>query len=124
MSQGSVYTCKNHTSLRWFDTKPNGALVFIGKITEDGKLKEAFIEPGNPMVRLKHYMNGKNPYDPSLDLPEPFTWDRLKKFIQGIENIETKGYVFECECPMRDLVRLPDETYESVHNHPYFIERS
>lgn len=120
MSEGSVYNCKNHPNLRWFDTKPNGRLVFSGEITEEGNLKESYpIDPGNPMNKLRHYMNGKNPYDPSLDLDTPFTWVRLKDFMAGIAKVEEKGWVFECECPSSDLVRLPDETYETVYNRPH-----
>lgn len=119
---GNVYNCKNHQSLRWFDTKPNGALTFMGEITDDGKLREPTIDPGSPMKRLRYYFAGKNPYAPSLDLPEPFTFERLKQYLAYVEKVEAIGYSFECECPPSDLVRLPDETYESVSNRPHVVD--
>lgn len=120
---GSVYNCKNHPRMRWFDTKPNGSLTFIGEITEDDKniknIKHPAYEPMNPLNRLRYYMDGKNPYAPSIPLDEPFTYDRLKSYMKSVLKAEEMGYSFECECPARDLVRLPDETYNSVHERPY-----
>lgn len=119
MSQGSVYNCKNHPNMRWFDTKPNGALVFAGEITEDNKLKHPAFDSGNPMEKLRHYINGKNPYEPSLDLSEPFTYERLKQYMKSVMRAEEMGYAYECECSAFDLIRLPDETYETVHDRSY-----
>jgi len=116
-TQGSIYTCKNHTTLRWFDTKPGGVLVFIGAVTANG-LQEAAFDPGNPLNRLRHYLNNKNPSAPEQPLPEPFTYDRLKDFMRYVLKQEELGFVFECECPGRDLTKLPSETYELVHSHP------
>jgi hypothetical protein len=114
MSQGSIFNCKNHPGLRWFNTKPNGQLVFMGELTEEG-LKQAAFDPQNPLIMLKHYLNGKNPYWPESDLETPFTYERLKGFMRFVLVCEEQGYVFECECPFQDLQRLTNETYESVH---------
>lgn len=117
---GSVYNCKNHPRMRWFDTKPNGSLTFMGEISEDGKsLHHPAFDPYNPLKRLRHYLNGKNPYAPSQPLDIPFTYERLKSFMGTVLKAEEMGYVYECECSAFDLVRLPDETYNSVHERPY-----
>jgi len=116
--RGSIYTCKNHPTLRWFDTKPGGRLTFTGAVTAEGLLAEAAYEAGNPMVRLRHYINGKNPYAPELPLDEPFTYERLKDIMRYVFRMEELGYVFECECSAADLIKLPGETYESVHARP------
>jgi hypothetical protein len=119
--QGSIYTCKNHTTLRWFDTKPNGQLVFMGELTanSDGPitLREAAYEPGNPLIRMRHYLSNRNPFAPEQQLPEPFTFMRMKLFMRYVFKMEELGYVFECECSATHLTRLPNETYESVRSH-------
>lgn len=120
---GSVYTCKNHPSLRWFDTKPGGRLTFTGalitnEITNTTMLHEPAYESASPLFRLRHYLNNKNPYDPSLPLDEPFTLERLKDVMRYVFRMEELGYVFECDCSPADLTKLLDETYESVHSYP------
>lgn len=118
MSQGSVFNCKNHPMMRWFNTKPNGSLVFMGEITEDGKLKEG-IAP-DPLGTLRSLINGRNPYAPDLMLKTPITWEFVVEFVQGKEAMKAKGYVYECSCPWGSLEILPNETYESVRTHPYY----
>lgn len=125
MPDGSIYTCKKHPTLRWFDTKPGGVLIFAGaviKATADTPevFKQPAFEPGSPLQRLGYYLSNRNPYAPDLPLDEPFTYERLKAYMQFVFDAEAKGYVFECECPARDLTSLPDETYEAIHALPKY----
>jgi hypothetical protein len=111
---GSVFTCKNHTTLRWANTKPGGRIFFLGEIMEDGRLKPDHpISPFPPMKILKARLNGKNPYDERLDEPEMTSWAELLDFMEYYTSSMQK-YAFECECPGADIIRVDDETYESV----------
>lgn len=121
--QGSVYTCKNHPNMRWWDTKPNGNLIFGGEIVripETGHKvrKEPAYESGNPLLRLRQYANNKNPYAPSLELDPPITWERIVGYVKYVEKVTEMGNVFECECPASDLQKLAHETYDTLYALP------
>lgn len=122
--QGSVYNCKNHPGMRWWDTKPNGKLVFEGEIRDDGLLYEAAFEPGNPMIRLKQYANNQNPYAPTMQLDPPITWKRIVDYMKYVEYAWSRGETFECDCSARDLVKLPDETYNTLQALPRYAVKA
>ena len=107
---GSVYTCKNHTLLRWFNTKPGGRFCFSGELPSEAHPtgRPDFPAGTTPMKLLKARMSGVNPYDPSIvEEASIKTIDDVEKFVAYVRSMEEK-MVFECECPGSDIVKVPD----------------
>lgn len=112
---GSIYTCKQHSTLRWFTTKPGGVLIFHGEVKPDGTLKPASVYGIPPLTYLRHRLNGRNPFAPELESPDepPMTWDALVSLVRHLDD-STTTYSYECPCPATDLVVVEGETYEDL----------
>jgi len=116
---GSVYTCKNHRELRWFDTKPGGKLVFLGEIQADDSIKPAAMTVIPPYTHLKHAMNGRNPFAPELETESPITtWEGVLDFVAYIKE-QSQTHAFECQCPGSDLVKVTDEDADELLRRKY-----
>lgn len=113
---GSVYTCRNHETLRWFDTKPGGRLVFSGEMpTESCPTGKPDMAGGMPPFRtLVARMQGYNVYggESMKEDPSITSFADVKKFVAAVEKMEQR-WAFECECPASDMVKL-DEQYEDA----------
>jgi hypothetical protein len=105
---GSVYRCKNHPDLRWFDTKPNGKLCFLGKIADNGDVMHAGIAPIPPVAHLRSLLNGRNPFAEELETEQMTKWEDVVDFVKYIEE-QSQKYAFECICPGSDLEVVADE---------------
>lgn len=120
VSDGTVFTCKNHPRLRWFNTKPGGSLVFDGEVMADGRLKPA--QPIGPLPPVKHLrarLNNVNPYDSRIEEDGRINdWDDLLSFVEYI-NHTLKKWALECECPGSDLVKVENETLETRPRHEW-----
>lgn len=117
---GSIFNCKAHPTLYWFNTKPNGSICFMGETVEvDGQmmLKEGTVDTLPPMKVLKARLNGVNPYDSRLNLEYEMTWEDVVKFVAYIK--KTSAYIArECECPASLLRRVDGMTWEQVNSLP------